>query len=733
MQRKRKVFSCQMMMEKLLSALLLVCFLPSGLFHVVTKFSDVPECESFFMDKVTPNLPGVLVYGDVKDQNRYKPICQLFKCQKNGKMIHTFATLYDTTNRIPVFSAYKFTGVGSRGDRTKWVIEPQLEKEDAAPDMQLQIDGEAYAHQAVNGDYDCDGPSKGVNREAKLNDRVNIPSYLWSAYCCFNSNKKEWMATAYWSPNDEEGGKNLMPITLNDLYKELEVFYPDDTVKVRIPVFSAYTYTGKVAGRPTHPWMIEPQLEDGNADQSMNTSEKDVQYEHQAGNIDFNNSIVVKGVNRGHLFPCSHAPDNDTKMSTFTLTNVVPQAESFNGGSWNQMECRVRDLLQNQCVDNNNMTRAYVVTGAVASQNNTLNNRVNIPSVMWTAYCCYNSMTREWMAQAHWGNNTHTTGRDLPSETLGALYDMLSLYNQTGVQMFPEKQQDPGVLSLQVHRYWRKEPNLIPQASDHDYKSSQSVPACQSSRSVISFLRQSSQSVPACQSSRSVISFLRQSSQSGTACQSSQSGTACQSSQSVTACQSSQSVTACQSSQSVTACQSSQSVLACQSSQSVLACQSSQSVLACQSSQSVLACQSSQSVLACQSSQSVLACQSSQSVLACQSSQSVLACQSSQSVLACQSSQSVLACQSSQSVLACQSSQSVLACQSSQSVTACQSSQSVTACQSSQSVTACQSSQSVTACQSSQSVTACQISQSVTACQSSQSVTACQSSQSVTA
>ena len=104
-----------------LSTLLLLSLLPPALSHVVDKFSDVPQCQKFFLDGSTPNLPGILVYGTVKDQNRYKPICQFYQDT------YRFATLYDTTNKIPVFSAYTFTGPPTDPrPKDPWMIEPQV-------------------------------------------------------------------------------------------------------------------------------------------------------------------------------------------------------------------------------------------------------------------------------------------------------------------------------------------------------------------------------------------------------------------------------------------------------------------------------------------------------------------------------------------------------------------------------------------------------------------------------
>nr|XP_046175760.1 endonuclease domain-containing 1 protein-like isoform X1 [Oncorhynchus gorbuscha] len=284
-----------------LSTLLLLSLLPPALSHVVVKFSDVPQCQKFFLEGTTPNLPGILVDGMVQNQNRYKPICQLFNT------IYMFATLYDTTNRIPVFSAYTFSG----------------------------------------------------------------------------------------PPTDR---------------------------------------------RPKpEPWMIEPQLNRENNGPEMQNSGRDIEYKHQAGNYDYINSTQNKGVNRGHLFPNSHAHDLDTQKSTFTLTNIVPQDITFNDGSWKEMERNVRGTLVNNCKDANDQIKAYVVTGAVTSKSNTLNDRVNIPDLLWTAYCCLDKKNK-WMAEAHWGRNKNEDqGKTLNPETLGALEKKLSEFHQGGrVQVFPK-------------------------------------------------------------------------------------------------------------------------------------------------------------------------------------------------------------------------------------------------------------------------------------------------------
>ncbi|KAL7375863.1 hypothetical protein ABVT39_025545 [Epinephelus coioides] len=102
-----------------LAALLFLSIVPS-VTEVVESMSD---CAEFLLEQ-PPDVPGVLEGGRILDQNRYKVICQTLS------NVRTFVTLYDTQNRIPVFSANKYRGVhGSRGKRpdTPWKIEPQLE------------------------------------------------------------------------------------------------------------------------------------------------------------------------------------------------------------------------------------------------------------------------------------------------------------------------------------------------------------------------------------------------------------------------------------------------------------------------------------------------------------------------------------------------------------------------------------------------------------------------------
>jgi len=130
---------------------------------------------------------------------------------------------------------------------------------------------------------------------------------------------------------------------------------------------------------------------------------------------------------RGHLFPNGHAPDKSTAESTYTLTNTVPQNPKFNAGSWRNMEQSVKSFMETKCRDKNNHDDilAYVLTGAVPG-NKHLNNRVNIPSHMWTVFCCFNPKTKFWESKAHWAENkAEKNPIPIPDKTLEKLEEFL--------------------------------------------------------------------------------------------------------------------------------------------------------------------------------------------------------------------------------------------------------------------------------------------------------------------
>lgn len=148
-------------------------------------------------------------------------------------------------------------------------------------------------------------------------------------------------------------------------------------------------------------------------------------------------------VNRGHLFPSCHSPDKVVARSTFTMTNTVPQKESFNSGSWNRMEIKTKDMMGEYCRDemDQNKILAHVLTGAVPG-NNKLNDKVNIPSFMWMTFCCYKSSSESLISQAYWAPNQDENQADnvtIKEITLQELQDLLSSQWVKNTQLFDNK------------------------------------------------------------------------------------------------------------------------------------------------------------------------------------------------------------------------------------------------------------------------------------------------------
>ncbi|XP_014343717.1 endonuclease domain-containing 1 protein-like [Latimeria chalumnae] len=101
-------------MSIMLTCVFLLPLLGRAVPEVTGNFTAHPVCGNFFYLNAAPP-----VLHDRQNQNRYQQICQYF----NGA--YHFATLYDTVNRIPVYSAYTFQGCNP-GRECNWMIEPQL-------------------------------------------------------------------------------------------------------------------------------------------------------------------------------------------------------------------------------------------------------------------------------------------------------------------------------------------------------------------------------------------------------------------------------------------------------------------------------------------------------------------------------------------------------------------------------------------------------------------------------
>ncbi|XP_015280234.1 PREDICTED: endonuclease domain-containing 1 protein-like [Gekko japonicus] len=115
-------------------------FLLPGYGEVVSSFDN---CGGFFFNGRFPN--------DALTPSNPACICQKYESR------YVFATMYDRTRRIPIYSAYVYNPkAGQRA--TDWMIEPQLANNQYGPDMEDEREtaipvAEIEASQATFNDY----------------------------------------------------------------------------------------------------------------------------------------------------------------------------------------------------------------------------------------------------------------------------------------------------------------------------------------------------------------------------------------------------------------------------------------------------------------------------------------------------------------------------------------------------------------------------------------------------
>ncbi|NWS18729.1 ENDD1 protein, partial [Pachyramphus minor] len=200
----------------------------------------------------------------------------------------------------------------------------------------------------------------------------------------------------------------------------------------RIPVYSAYKYEQGTGKRPGE-WMVEPQLIQPNLPKDMET-EKTLKGTYSVSQGDISKSqaayqdyLNLEDLDRGHLNPASHHNNQDSRIATFTLTNIVPQNTTLNNGAWNLYEQKTMAKKSKDCQD------TYAIVGAVPGTTSIAGGRVNVPSHIWASACCKTKQNTviAWAAIAE---NDKDRIRILK---LGALENMLAqLYNRGPVSLF---------------------------------------------------------------------------------------------------------------------------------------------------------------------------------------------------------------------------------------------------------------------------------------------------------
>lgn len=237
--------------------------------------NNFSKCNEFFLNNAPPDFtPPASV--------SVKPICQCVWVEENKKpqKKYMYATLYSTTWKIPVYSAYVFASPNvMRQDL--WYIEPQLDG-DSEPCMGPQgSDDSIGPNQAVNDDYKNNkkynkghlypvlhtnnrhsmlatstltnaapqdstfnknawlGHERSVTEDLKscvkayvvtgvvpdmnapkLNNRVYVSKYYWRATCCLKNN--QYIGKGYYGPDNN--GK-VQELKIKELQDKLNGFY----------------------------------------------------------------------------------------------------------------------------------------------------------------------------------------------------------------------------------------------------------------------------------------------------------------------------------------------------------------------------------------------------------------------------------------------------------------------------------------------------------------------------
>ncbi|XP_016119071.1 endonuclease domain-containing 1 protein-like, partial [Sinocyclocheilus grahami] len=123
--------------------MMMASVLSGGSAEVVRDFRE--KCADIFANGASPTI----LRGD-----QYRQICQTLK----NKVY--YATLYDTNNKIPVYSAYKFNKEMKCERKNIWCIEPQLDDPEKGPNM-VPGHSRQSSNQAVSDDYKHSGFDKG--------------------------------------------------------------------------------------------------------------------------------------------------------------------------------------------------------------------------------------------------------------------------------------------------------------------------------------------------------------------------------------------------------------------------------------------------------------------------------------------------------------------------------------------------------------------------------------------
>ncbi|XP_063289130.1 endonuclease domain-containing 1 protein-like [Pelobates fuscus] len=180
---------------------------------------------------------------------------------------------------------------------------------------------------------------------------------------------------------------------------------------------------------PDH-MMSQPELQTSIRKKRLPGQPADLIKQVQAINSDYSNPDYHKG----HLNPNADHPAGPGQEATYTLANVAPMYGSLNCGQWRTNEERVRNIAK-KCA------KMYVVTGVVPGSEwipvKGVQQRVNIPSHIWSAFCCLGNNNQPIAAEGSLvvnnasGVPTRHSISNLQTELFNLLHVSVTLFNNS--------------------------------------------------------------------------------------------------------------------------------------------------------------------------------------------------------------------------------------------------------------------------------------------------------------
>ncbi|KAK1792957.1 hypothetical protein P4O66_001598 [Electrophorus voltai] len=255
-------------MARLPHTVLLLALTSLASSRLVADFLNNNGCPQFFLKTARGHVtPPVL-------RNPHHLICQRYMGQDR------FATLYDTRNKIPTYSAYLYVPHVHLVRANQWWTEPDLTKHNQAQYSDYQGSGKERGHlypaYQNNNNVQMDATFTLTNAapqddkfnkawfhnvESKLaqqitkctnqvyiitgvvpsnadfiKNKVNVPSYFWTAYCCLDNNYRLVASGGYiasWNGQIQLQSKSIL-----DLEKDLASHYHIGA----FPVFGGLCY-----------------------------------------------------------------------------------------------------------------------------------------------------------------------------------------------------------------------------------------------------------------------------------------------------------------------------------------------------------------------------------------------------------------------------------------------------------------------------------------------------------